>query len=296
MRRYFITGGTGFVGRALVRALLQRPDTERIVCLTRGRNDLLEHRKLKYWKGDIVDVEFPQEDKFTDLIHGAAEANDLLNPDQPGYYYAVVEGTRRILEWAESRNIYRTLYLSSGAVGKGDTTYCRAKRMSEWLTERYSVQAKTARIYSLIGEEMPLNGQYAIGRFIGSAIQHGEVRYYESASVRSYLHVDDCAQWLLSILDHGFAGKPYDVGATRPISVGDLAVLVGKYFNVPLVKIPVEHHDTATIYLPNAVPTKEDLKCRETITLEQSLKRIYERFDNLRHSNLEQSQASRSVH
>ena len=295
MRRYFITGGTGFIGRALVRALLKRKDTHSIMCLTRGRDNLLEHEKLSYWKGDITDVEFPEDRYvFTDLIHAAAEANDLLVPDQHRHYYTVVEGARRIYEWAAERNIYRTLLVSSGCVRKGDSPYCRAKRISEWLCERNSFQAKIARVFSVVGEELPLNGQYAIGKFVHGALQGGEVKYYESSSIRSYLHVDDCAQWLLTILDHGGNNYPYDVGATRSVSVSELAHIVSRVFKVPLKEIPYEEREfNAEIYLPDAVDTKSKLGVRETITLEQSLARIRH---HLCDTDLEQGQAVRNLH
>jgi nucleoside-diphosphate-sugar epimerase len=89
MRRYFLTGGTGFIGRELVRQLLERDDTEKIRCLTRGgRKDLIEDPRVSYLEGDITTVQLPdsifsRKDTFyTDLIHGANEVNDLLQPDQ----------------------------------------------------------------------------------------------------------------------------------------------------------------------------------------------------------------------
>jgi len=263
------------------------------MCLTRGRDDLIENKRITYWKGDITDVELPPDSMvFTDLIHAAAEANDLLVPDQSGYYYTVVEGARRIFEWASDRNIYRTLFVSSGCVRKGDTTYCRAKRLSEWLCERYPIQAKVARVFSVIGEELPLNGQYALGRFIGDALK-GDVKYYESPSVRPYLHVDDTANWLLAILDYGIPGNPYDVGGTRAVSVIELAHIVARVFGVKLKRIPVESHPTAEIYLPEVAETKAKLRVKETISLEQSLERIR---DYLCDTNLEQGKAVRSLH
>ena len=289
MRRYFITGGTGFIGRAIVRELLNRKDTESIMCLTRGRDNLLEHKKLTYWKGNITDVEFPSEaHKFTDLIHGAAEANDLLDPDQPRYYHAVVEGANRIVEWANSRDFHRILFISSGCVGKGNSTYCRAKRLSEWLFERSGVPAKVARVFSVVGEELPLNGQYAIGKFVGSAMK-GEVKYYRSHSVRSYLHVSDCAKHLLSILEKG-DNRYYDEGSTKSISVTELAHLVANVFEVPIRVVEEKLHPTAEIYLPGI----DRWPGEETLTLVESLRRI--RADYLRHSDLESGKATRSLH
>jgi len=288
MRRYFITGGTGFVGRAIVRELLKRSDTERITCLTRGRDDLIQHPKLDYWKGDITSVEFPGDrHRFTDLIHGAAEANDLLHPDEHRYYHAVVSGADRVFQWANSRDFNRILFISSGAVGKGDSPYCQAKRLSEWLCERLAIPTKIARVYSVVGEELPLNGQYAIGRFVGSALQ-GEVKYYRSHSVRSYLHVEDCARHLLDILDRGDC-RAYDVGSTKSITVTDLAHLVANVFEVPIRLIPEKHHPTSVVYLPGI----DHWKGNETITLIESLRRLRA---HLCHPNLEQSQAARAVH
>jgi nucleoside-diphosphate-sugar epimerase len=292
MRRYFITGGTGFIGRALVRELLKRRDTEKITCLTRGRNDLIEHPKLDYWRGDITTVEFPDEKhRFTDLIHAAAEANDLLNPDQPRYYHAVVEGADRIFEWAHTRDFHRILFVSSGCVSKGNSTYCRAKRLSEWLIERHNLTAKVARVYSVVGEELPLEGQYAIGRFVGSALK-GEVSFYRSHSVRSYLHVEDCARHLLDILERGDEGKAYDVGSTKTITVTELAYLVANVFQVPIRVIKEKHHPTSVVYVPGV----DRWQGEETITLVEALRRIRATFADLCDTNLEPFQTTRKVH
>ena len=74
MRNYFITGGTGFVGRALVREILAQPDTAQVVCLTRKlRANMLQDDRLSYWVGDVTSAKFPTM-PFTDVVHAAAEA------------------------------------------------------------------------------------------------------------------------------------------------------------------------------------------------------------------------------
>lgn len=285
MRRYFVTGGTGFIGRELVRQLLQRDDTERIVCLTRGlRPGHLRDDRLEYWKGDITTCQFPK-DSFTDLIHGANEVNDLLQPDQLRYYYTIVEGTNRALKWAATTGVERSLILSSGAVAR-DTIYGHAKRQCEIIARHYGGNTKIARIFSVIGPEMPLNGQYAAGRFVGHALR-GKIQFYGGTSVRTYIDVSDCARWILSILERASALTPIDVAGDDPIHIGALAQLTGMVFGVPVSRI--DGPDRSDTYLPDLIAAKQ-LGFSYTLSLTQSLERIrdhHKAISNVRHPDLE---------
>ena len=274
MRRYFITGGTGFIGREIVRQLIGREDTELITCLTRGfRNgrEYLQHPKVRFFRGDITEIFVDGAFEFTDLIHGANEVNDLLQPDQMRYYYTIVEGTERVMKWAATTGIKRSLLLSSGGVVR-DTIYGRAKRQSERITNFYSNHsAKIARIYATVGPESPLNGQYAAGLFIGMALKEKRVRYWGGTSVRTYIDVTDCARWLLAILDSDLPYEPVDVAGSEPILISDLAELVGRVFNVPVVKI--EGPDRSDSYIPD-LDAATNLGLAQTLNLTQSLQII----------------------
>lgn len=269
MRSYFITGGSGFIGREIVRQLLAKDDTEHIVCLTRGkRTDYLSHPKLSFWHGDITDCIFPIEE-FTDVIHGACDANDLHYQDSKDIYYTSIEGTYRILQLIDNLGA-NSVILSSGAATR-NTVYGRAKRICEMLC---GTEVKIARIFSVIGEEMPLNGQFAAGKFIWQAINEGKITYYGGASIRSYLHVSDCARWILNILDQPKGFDFVDIAGNEPITIEAIAHKIADIWRVPLLK--TEGPDRNDIYHPDLGPATVWLGCEQTITLRQALKQIYD--------------------
>jgi nucleoside-diphosphate-sugar epimerase len=113
MMKILVTGGSGFIGRWVVKKLL---DWRYEVCvlddLSNGRTENIEefkdNTKFKFVQGDIRDKEVLQS-VFKDIdicIHAAAAINVQESIDNPQKYYDVnVNGTFNILEAARNRNV-----------------------------------------------------------------------------------------------------------------------------------------------------------------------------------------------
>ncbi len=138
---------------------------------------------------------------------------------------------------------------------------------------------KIARIFSVIGPEMPLNSQFAAGIFVRKALA-GKIEYYGGKSTRTYLHVSDCADWLLTVLEKGTSLYPYDIAGDKQITIGELAQTIGAKFGVPVEK--VSGPDRVDTYYPS-LDAAYSLGCRQTMTLEQSIEDIHEKFAHLCH-------------
>src|ERR1700677_4203699 len=135
MKRIFITGGTGFFGKA-VASCLQGVET---VTLSRTRSG------PGYLTGDMLSVEFPEE-YFDAVIHMSLEGR----------------GTDRLLRWAEAHKVERFLFTSSGAVYSQHTPYAKMKRAVESQCLGSSIPAVSiARCFAFTGPGIPLDS-YAI--------------------------------------------------------------------------------------------------------------------------------------
>lgn len=264
MSRYFLTGCTGWIGGAIVSALLRRKDTEHIWLLTRDveARSILIGQRVSLWQGDICDDPLPGE-QFTHVIHGA---NDSHFSEPMRCFYSIVEGTRRLMSWADERQVGNILFLSSGAVHR-NTVYGRGKLIAESMLP---YRARIARLYTLIGNDTPAH--YALGRFIELAMLTGCVKVHGGENVvRSYLHLDDAAAWLLRIMDDGDCSYAYDVGGDAPWSIRAVAIAVANVFGVPLEALPGD--DLPDSYLPDVRATKR-LGLTPTINLITALERI----------------------
>lgn len=263
--RFFLTGGTGFVGTWLTESLLwaNRRLSLGVSAVLLTRNPEAFRRRsphlagdpaVSLWAGDGSTFAAP-DGSFPLVVHAATERYfppDAANPAST--LDRDLAATRRVLELARTHGTRRLLFTSSGAVyGKqppdlshipedypgaplpSDTSsaYGQGKRISEFLcacySQVYSFDAVVARLFAFVGPYLPLNANYAVGNFIRDAMTGGPVRIDgDGTPYRSYLYAADMATWLWTLLLRGESGAAYNVGSPHEISIADLARCVSK--------------------------------------------------------------------
>jgi nucleoside-diphosphate-sugar epimerase len=259
----FITGGTGWFGRWIVETLLyanRKLELNcRIVVLTHSKW-LSNDPNVSFWHGDINNTEFPK-GEFQYVIH------------------LVPEGIGRILSFAKTHGTKKFLFTSSGAVYKlKPDDYAQQKIYDEYWCRSLgcSIDVKIARCFSFVGPYMPLDKNFAIGNFIGDAINKGKVFIHNAndTPIRTYLYMADLAIWLWTILFNGKSGVSYNVGGETLYCVKDVGNLVAKVANVPVKYI----YDKmiGNDYVPYVTHTMETLGLQEWIPLDDAISRTLE--------------------
>ncbi len=112
--KFFITGGSGFLGINLIRYLYSK--NHDIVSLDLVKFDYPDMKdKIKHVEGDIRDRNKVQElMKGIDIVVHTAAALPLYKPEE--IFSTDVDGTRILLEAAKENNIKRFIHISSTAV------------------------------------------------------------------------------------------------------------------------------------------------------------------------------------
>ena len=321
MKTLLLTGGTGFFGRSILdafgRGLLAPFGIGRIVAVARHASHLrVEAPGLCGAAIELVDADVLRLDSTFDadvLIHAAASSDARrYRVDPAGEARIIVEGTRRVCEVVRSAaRRPHLLYVSSGAVygrqpagvaalGEGapqtpdadpdKATYAQAKRAAEAivrdLAESNSVPVRIARCFAFIGPWLPLDQHFAIGNFIGNALRGEpiEVRARHPV-IRSYLHADDLAVWLLRLATaEGERCETFNVGSDEAISIRDLASLVAEVgaVGVLLDALPAGGIADAAVrtdrYVPDVGKARDELGLAVTIPLREAVERTLKRL------------------
>lgn len=303
----FLTGGTGFFGRSILRQR-QRDSTANgeLTVLSRdpdgfaNRNPDLANR-ANWMTGDILTIGVVgAEGFFTHVLHAAADSTSAGHLSYLQRYDQIVEGTRRMLDFAVECGARRFLLTSTGGVygmqpsvisavpedyfGIPDpmdvrNVYSVSKRSAEHLcalyAEEHGLEVVIARCFAFVGEDLPLNVHYAIGNFIRDALWSDEIIVNgNGTSIRSYLDQRDLAHWLMTLLRDGKASEAYNVGSDREISIAGLAYLVRDLVSpekpVRILGKPVDNTDRSR-YVPDISKIHRHLGLRPTYTLEQSI-------------------------
>jgi dTDP-glucose 4,6-dehydratase len=310
--RLFITGGTGFFGCWLLESALwanQRLGLGTdIVVLTRGADrfsarypHLVADRSIRLYEGDVRSGKFP-DGEFSHIIHAATPASAALNVSNPLLMLdTIIDGTRKVLDFAAGCGTRKLLLTSSGAVygkqppelthvpesyeGKPDTmnprsAYAEGKRVAELLcaiySDKYAFETKIARCFAFTGPYLPLDAHFAAGNFVRDHLQRGTIRVSgDGTPVRSYMYAADLMIWLWTIFFKGDSCRPYNVGSAEDVSIAELARAVAKLGPVPMVEIsrPPALDGLPERYVPDVSRAQTELKLEQTVSLTEGLRR-----------------------
>lgn len=311
-QRVFLTGGTGFFGCWLLETCTHACDRleldAQVTVLTRDPEGfarkaphLAKHPAITLLAGDVRTFAFP-EGKYAHVIHAATDTDVTLNREQPDTIRTtIIEGTARILSFADFCDAEKCLLASSGAVyGKQPSTtihmpeneealmqpletpsaYAEGKREAERLWREGETNGKTrtiARCFAFVGPYLPLNAHYAIGNFIRDGIAGTPIRVNgDGTPERSYLYAADLVIWLLTILLRGADGRAYNVGSERNLPVREVAESVARCFMpippVIIAKEPIPG-EIPPRYVPSTERARMELGLQETMSLHEAVQK-----------------------
>jgi len=124
MAQYLVTGGAGFIGSHLVRALVARGDRVRVLDdLSTGRAENLAGLDVEFLRGSIVDAQLCEVAcaGVDGVFHEAAQVSVPRSVEAPRESYLInVTGTLNMLEGCRAAGVKRVVFAASSAA-YGDT-------------------------------------------------------------------------------------------------------------------------------------------------------------------------------
>lgn len=257
MARVLVTGGAGFIGSHLAKALVERGDKVRILDnFSSGNRDNIAkiQNEVELIEGDMRDGNaVAQAVKDVELVfHEAAFVSVPESIEKPQECYATnVSGTIDLLEAARQAGVRRVVLASSAAVyganpnmplseaaeAETPSPYAASKFFNEVLAELYTethgLPVVALRYFNVYGPRQSPRSQYAaaIPRFIEKlAAKQPPLVYGDGSQTRDFVFVDDVVQANLiasSAKDAG--GRAFNVCSGDETSLlgllGELALL-----------------------------------------------------------------------
>ena len=282
-----VTGGAGFVGSHLARALLQRGD--RVVAIDNfndyydpaikraNARELAQHPNFTLIEGDIRDTA-ALEALFVAhgvrrVAHLAAMAGVRESMRQPGLYLDVnLTGTFNLLEAAQRHGVDNFVFASTSSV-YGETrrlpfteddaadrplaAYPASKRAAELLAHTYyhlhGLNVTVLRFFNVYGpagrpDMMPL-------RVMNALLDGTEIPVFNGGDIhRDWTYIDDTIQGVIAALDQPLGYEVMNLGVGAPISLREfidvLEALSGRKLNTR--DVPTPPSDPPITYCDNS--------------------------------------------
>ncbi|MBJ57204.1 MAG: hypothetical protein CMP24_03060 [Rickettsiales bacterium] len=302
----FFTGGTGFLGKWMLKALNHIAFKNKInislTLLTRKKinikktSDEYNFLNINFHIGDIST--FKISNKFDVIFHFAADSSKEGNADKYKVANTIFNGTLNVINNAEIFKIKNIVFLSSGAVYGKHCLDSRGWEENDKSSLDVSDTKSTYGILKMAAENMLCNwakknknnllilrgfsfgvisegktSHFAFDNFIKNRVYDKNISMKSfGKSKRNYMHPLDLCNWILLSLP---LNKTLIInsGSEENITLFDLAKRIAnlKVDNLPVVKVYRGKNIDKENYIPNLNKSKE-LGYSQLVTLDDQIK------------------------
>jgi UDP-glucose 4-epimerase len=307
MRKYLVTGGAGFIGSTIVRALLEQGDFVRVLdnFSTGKRENVMQIANLRHFElleGDLRDpVAVAEAVKDIDIIfHEAAFVSVPQSMEDPLPCFEINQrGTEILLESARKAGVKRVVLASSAAV-YGDleqmpleehfplrplSPYAVSKRVDELYAEMYTrsfgLDVVALRYFNVYGPRQRPDSMYAaaVPIFARRLLDGKPITIYgDGGQTRDLVYVGDVVRANILASEYPEApGQVFNICSGDEIRVIDLVeVLMDLFPNAPAPEFAPPR--AGDIYRSVGSPAKAEkiLGFKAQTSLEDGLRAVVE--------------------
>jgi UDP-glucuronate 4-epimerase len=313
-KHYLITGGAGFIGNHLVRALLDDKDLfitiidnfdpfySRAIKLLNTK-DFEKHQQIVLFDRDLDDLTSSELQKILTqkvdvIIHLAAKAGVRPSITNPLAYQSTnILGTQMLLDFAKETGVKQFVFASSSSVyGVNEnlpwtenerlqpvSPYAMTKLSGEMaghvFSSLYGIRFIALRFFTVYGPSQ--RPDLAIHKFIKSILTNQPITMYGNGSTsRDYTYVDDIVKGIVSAIS-------YDKSLFEIINLGNnyavsLKELIANIEEITSSKVSIDQQPEQAGDVPRTFAdiskAKQLLNYQPTTKLQDGLKNFYNWF------------------
>ena len=315
-KKYLVTGGTGFIGSALVKRLVSEGYSIKVIDNDlRGAAERLKEvsDKIELIKADIRDVEaVANACKGVDsVIHLAFINGTEFFYKKPELVLEVgVKGIVNVIDGCIKENVRELILASSSEVYQTPKTvptdekaamsipdplnprysYAGGKIISELMAINYGRKffdrVIIFRPHNVYGPDMGREHvipQFVLGvKEVCEKTDHKKINFPVQGSgkeTRAFVFIEDFINGLMKVLEKGEHMQIYNIGTMDEISIKDVAVEVGKYFGKEAEIVPGEPAEGGTPRRCPDITKLKNLGYKPKISFSEGLKITAEWYD-----------------
>ena len=259
MKKFIITGGAGFIGSTLVKALLEKGAESILIIddLSTGSesniSSVLNDERIEFINSRIEDVDnldnlFSSYDFCYHLAAGVGVQYIMENLSDS--LLTNILATHKVLESCQINNIPVLLTSTSEVYGVaeddvwtedtksliGPTTklrwsYAASKMIDEFIAlslyEEGKISPIIVRLFNIIGPNQLSKFGMVVPKFIEAALKNEDITIHgDGSQSRSFTWGDEVVNYLIKLAEIKPYGEIFNIGQTEEIAIKDLAELV----------------------------------------------------------------------